>query len=42
MPQSVKRARIIDHRFITGGLVALCLLFLAFVIVPPLLSLVRS
>jgi hypothetical protein len=29
--------RIIDHRFLTGAVVALCLLFLAAVIVPPLL-----
>jgi hypothetical protein len=29
--------RIIDHRFITGAVVALCLLFLALVIVPQLI-----
>ena len=31
------RPRIIDHHFVTGFVVVLCLLFLAVVIVPPLL-----
>jgi hypothetical protein len=30
--------RIVDHRFVTGFIVVLCVLFLAAVIVPPLLD----